>query len=131
VGLYTERILEHAKHPRKFGRIVDPDLKCEEVNPLCGDRIRVELRLAPNRRIEEARFSGEMCAIARAAASILFESLEGMTPATITEISDDQVLENLGGSIRSTRVGCALLPLIALRVAIRSGGSRVTAETDH
>ncbi len=45
MGLYTERILEHAKHPGKFGRLVDPDFKFEEVNPLCGDRIRVELRL--------------------------------------------------------------------------------------
>jgi len=131
VSLYTERILEHAKHPRKFGRMVDPDLKCEQVNPLCGDRIRVELRLAPNRRIEEVRFSGEMCAIAKASASLLFESLEGMTPATITELSDGRVLENLGGPISSNRVGCALLPLIALRRAIQSGDSRVTSETDH
>lgn len=121
MNLYTERILEHAKHPRKFGRIVDPDLTCEEVNPLCGDRIRVELRLTPHRKVGEARFSGEMCAIAKAAASLLFESLEGMTPTTITEISDGQVLENLGGPISSNRVGCALLPLIALRGAIRKG----------
>jgi nitrogen fixation NifU-like protein len=121
VSLYSERILEHAKQPRKFGRIVGPDLKFEEVNPLCGDRIRVELRLTPNRRVGEARFSGEMCAIARASASILFVSLEGMTPAAITDISDNQVLENLGGPIGNNRVRCALLPLAALRGAIRSG----------
>jgi len=123
VNLYTERILEHAKHPRKFGRIVEPDLAYEEVNPLCGDRIRVELRLTPHSRVREVRFSGEMCAIAKASASILFESLEGMVPATITAISDDQVLENLGGPISSTRVGCALLPLVALRGAIGRGES--------
>jgi nitrogen fixation NifU-like protein len=125
VSLYTEKILEHAKRPRKFGRIVDPDLKCEEVNPLCGDRIRVELRLAPSSRIAEARFSGEMCAIAKASASLLFEALEGLTPATVTEISDGQVLENLGGPISSNRVRCALLPLIALRGALQSGGHPV------
>jgi len=121
VNLYTERILEHAKHPRKFGRIVEPDLAREEVNPLCGDCIRVELRLTPHSGVGEVRFSGEMCAIAKASASILFESLEGMALAAITAISDAQVLENLGGPISSNRVGCALLPLIALRGALGRG----------
>ena len=125
MGLYTERILEHAKHPRKLGKIVDPDFKFEEVNPLCGDRIRVELRLADDSAVKEARFSGEMCAIVKASASILFGSLEGMTLAAITDISDDRVLENLG-PINSNRVKCALLPVIALRGAIRSGGGHAT-----
>ena len=66
MSLYSEKILQHAKHPRKFGRIVDADLQFEEVNPLCGDRIRVELRLVENSAVKEARFSGEMCAIAKA-----------------------------------------------------------------
>ena len=69
---YSAKILEHAKHPRKFGRMSHPDRGFEVVNPLCGDRIRVELRLAGNDTVEEIRFSGEMCAIAKASASILF-----------------------------------------------------------
>ena len=43
---YSAKIIEHAKHPRKFGRMSHPDRGFEAVNPLCGDRIRVELRLA-------------------------------------------------------------------------------------
>lgn len=120
MGLYTEKILQHAKHPRKFGRIADADLQFEEINPLCGDRIRVELRLVENSAVTEARFSGEMCAIAKASASILLGSVEGMTLAFITGIGDYQVLENLGGPIQSNRVKCALLPIIALRGAVRS-----------
>lgn len=119
-SLYPEKILDHARQPRKFGRISNPDLQFEELNPLCGDRIRVELRLAHNGKVIEARFSGEMCAIAKGSASILFESLEGMRGAAIAAISDNQVLENLGGPIKDSRVKCALLPLIALRGAIRS-----------
>ena len=65
MGLYTDKILDHARHPRKFGRIVNPHLQFEEVNPLCGDRIRVELRLTEKSEVLEARFSGEMCAIAK------------------------------------------------------------------
>jgi nitrogen fixation protein NifU and related proteins len=115
---YSEQILEHAKHPRKFGRISAPDLGFEAVNPLCGDRIRVELRLAGNGAVTEIGFSGEMCALAKASASMLFASLEGLTPAAIADLSDEQVLTALGWPIPSHRVRCALLPITAFRGAI-------------
>lgn len=118
MGLYTEKILDHASRPRKFGRIADPDIQFEEYNPLCGDRIRVELRLTESGEVIEAGFSGEMCAIAKGAASILLESIEGMKSAAIAAVSDTQVLEDLGGPIESARVKCALLPLSALRGAM-------------
>jgi nitrogen fixation NifU-like protein len=118
---YPAKILEHAKHPRKFGRMSHPDLKFEEVNPLCGDRIRVELRLADTGAVEEISFSGEMCAIAKASASILFPSLEGMTPAAIGGVSDERVLTALGEPVRSHRRKCALLPILALRGALQNG----------
>jgi nitrogen fixation protein NifU and related proteins len=124
VVFYTEKILEHARRPRKFGRVVDPDVQFEELNPLCGDRIRVELRLADGGRILEARFSGEMCAIAKGSASILFESLEGRTVAAAIAISDLEVLESLAGAIPKNRIQCALLPISALRGAVRVEGDR-------
>jgi nitrogen fixation NifU-like protein len=123
---YSAKILEHAKHPRKFGRMSHPDLRFEEVNPLCGDRIRVELRLSGNGAVEEISFSGEMCAIARASASILFSSIEGMTPTIISDLSDEQVLKALGGPITSHRVRCALLPILALRGAVLNGNEQAT-----
>ena len=123
---YPAKVLEHAKHPRKFGRLSHPHLRFEEVNPLCGDRIRVELRLADNGAVEEISFSGEMCAIAKASASILFPSIEGMTPAAISGVSDEQVLTALGGPVRSHRLKCALLPILALRGAIRHGKDHAT-----
>jgi nitrogen fixation protein NifU and related proteins len=124
---YSAKMLEHAKYPRKFGRISDPDLKFEEVNPLCGDRIRVELRVTGSGAVEDISFSGEMCAIAKASASILFASIEGMTPAAIIDVSDEQVLEALGGPIKRHRVRCALLPIFALRGAIRSNEGDATS----
>jgi nitrogen fixation NifU-like protein len=119
VSLYTDKILEHARHPRNFGRVSDPDLQFEELNPLCGDRIRVELRLSPDRHILEARFSGEMCAIAKGSASIVLESLEGKPAAAIKAISDADVLESLAGEIPKNRIQCALLPIAALRNAVK------------
>ena len=125
MDLYSEKILDHAKQPRNFGRIPHPDRRFEAVNPLCGDRIRIELRLAGNGAVEEIRFSGEMCAIAKASASIFFASLEGMTPAALTDLTDAQILGSLGGSIKSHRVQCALLPIIAFRGAMQSGDGSV------
>ena len=124
---YSAKILEHAKYPRKFGRITYPDLTFEEVNPLCGDRIRVELRLTGMGAVEEISFSGEMCVIAKASASILFASIEGMTKAAIIDVSDEQVLEALGGPIKRHRVRCALLPIFALRGAIQYGKEHATS----
>ncbi len=120
MSVYPSTILEHAKHPRKLGRIVSPDVSVEEVNPLCGDRIRVELRFDENGIVKEVGFSGEMCAIAKASASLLLMSVEGMTRAAVAAIPDSQVLRNLDEPIRSNRIKCALLPAAALRGAVRS-----------
>jgi len=122
VAFYTDKILEHARRPRKFGRVVDPDVQFEELNPLCGDRIRVELRLGNGGQILEARFSGEMCAIAKGSASILFESLEGRIVNAIAAISNAEILESLAGDIPKNRIQCALLPISALRGALRVEG---------
>ena len=122
--VYSDTILEHARHPKNFGRLELPDVAFEEVNPLCGDRIRLELRLGDDRTVKEARFSGEMCAIAKASASILLTSLTGMTIAGVAKIRDARVLRNLGGPIQKSRSECALLPIAALRGAIRNIGCR-------
>jgi len=119
VSPYTEKILEHARQPKNFGRVVDSDVQLEALNPLCGDRIRIELRLGDGGQILEARFSGEMCAIAKGSASILFESLEGRTAAAAMAITDLEVLENLAGAIPKNRIQCALLPISALRSAVK------------
>ena len=123
---YSAKMIEHAKHPRKFGRMSHPDRRFEAVNSLCGDRIRVELRLVGDDTVEEIRFSGEMCAIARASASILFSSIEGMIPSMINDVKDEQVLSSLEGPITSQRRKCALLPILALRGAILDGKNHTT-----
>src|SRR5262249_46162123 len=78
------------------------------------------LRFDENRIVKEVGFSGEMCAIAKASASLLLMSIEGMTKAAVAAIHDTQVLQNLDAPIRSNRIKCALLPAAALRGALRS-----------
>lgn len=113
---YEEVILDHWKNPRNKGRLVNPDLVGIEVNPLCGDTVRLELKVEGG-RVTEVRFDGQGCAISQAAASLLTELIRGRTLNELKEMKDEELLSALGGVIE-TRRRCALLPLQALRKAL-------------
>ena len=78
--LYQEIILDHSRRPRGQGRIAAPDAHAEGYNPLCGDRISLDLDLEEG-RVAEAVFQGQGCAISQASASILTEAVRGRTVA--------------------------------------------------
>ena len=113
---YEEIILDHWRHPRNKGRLPHPDASAVEANPLCGDVMRIELRIE-NAIIQEVRFEGEGCAISLASASVLTEHVQGKPVAEAAEMTDEDLLSALGGVVR-TRLTCALLPLRALRKAL-------------
>jgi nitrogen fixation NifU-like protein len=113
--LYSNVLLDHFRKPRNYGSLEAPDVSYEAFNPLCGDRIRIELKL-DNEIVSEAGFKGDGCAISMAAASLLTEMIIGKE---ITDISDDQLIEALQSEIQPARVQCAVLPLTALREALR------------
>ncbi|RMG21104.1 MAG: SUF system NifU family Fe-S cluster assembly protein [Deltaproteobacteria bacterium] len=74
--LYQEVILDHSKHPRNVGLPEPSDRTGEGHNPLCGDQVKIGVRLAGD-RIEEIGFEGSGCAISQAAASTLTEAVKG------------------------------------------------------
>jgi len=115
--LYRENILEHYKHPRCHGTLEVPDLTYEDANPLCGDRIRMDFKLADG-RIETVRFSGHGCSISQAAASMLCEAVEGKTLEEVKAIGKDDVLEMVGIELGPVRLKCALLALKTLKAGI-------------
>jgi nitrogen fixation NifU-like protein len=112
--LYSDILLDHFRHPRNYGSLNSPDISYESFNPICGDRIRIELKLN-NTIVAEARFKGDGCAISTAAASLLTELVIGASIREVTEISDDQLIALLQSDIQPARRQCALLPLEALR----------------
>jgi len=112
---YREYILDHYKNPRNFGKIEGADISHEELNPLCGDLVGMDLRLRDG-VIEDVKFHGRGCAISQASASLLTERLKGMPLDDAKKINKDDVLGELGIEISPARIKCALLSLKVLKV---------------
>jgi nitrogen fixation NifU-like protein len=115
--LYREAILDHFRNPRNKGTLDPADFSYEDVNPLCGDEIRIDMR-SDGERITEVRFSGRGCAISQAAASILTEMVAGQPIEEVKAISRDDVLDELGVPISPARMKCAMLGLKVLKAGI-------------
>jgi nitrogen fixation NifU-like protein len=112
--MYREIILDHAQHPRHPGILNPADVDHEETNPLCGDRLRLTLRLDENQRITELAWDGDGCAISQATASMLGEEIIGKTLDDIRHIKKEDILEMIGIPLTINRVKCALLSLKTL-----------------
>jgi nitrogen fixation NifU-like protein len=114
---YRDYILDHYRNPRNFGHLEHPDASAEDLNPLCGDEIRMELLIGDDGRVDDVRFSGKGCAISQASASMLTESVKGLKVDDVARLSKDVVLENVGIGISPTRMKCAMLGLRVLKSA--------------
>ena len=117
-NMYRENILDHGMNPRNAG-VLDPATVDYEVrNPLCGDRLRLTLRIDENNTITEIGWDGEGCAVSQAAASMLGEEILGKTLDEVKKIKPDDIYELLGIPISQNRVKCAMLGLKALNIGL-------------
>lgn len=114
---YRDFILDHYRNPRNFGHLDSATATAEDINPLCGDEIRMELLVGEGGRVDDVRFSGKGCAISQASASMLTEEIKGMKVEDVAKLTKDVVLENVGIGISPTRMKCATLGLRVLKSA--------------
>lgn len=134
--LYRETVLVHARHPHNFGKLDNADREGQGTNPVCGDRVGVQLLLDGD-QISDARFHGSGCALSQASASMLTDAIAGKSSDEAESLIDavermlrgeshDETdlgeLEGLQGVVRfPVRVRCALLAWKVLRQALEDG----------
>lgn len=115
-------VVEHYRRPRNQRRLSAPTHVHEGTNPLCGDRLRIEVEVRDG-RVADAAFQASACAIATASASLLTERVRGDTLPAIAALGEEEVIAALGAGIPAPRRSCATLPLRVLREAL--AGARV------
>jgi nitrogen fixation NifU-like protein len=116
--LYREIIIDRYKNPLYRKNLVPNDISFEDDNPLCGDHIRIDLRLDEQGRVSEAGFEGHGCAISQASADLLVESIIGKTLDDVKALSKNDLLDLLGIELGPVRLKCALLSLKVLKAGV-------------
>ena len=146
--LYQEVILDHNRKPRNWGRLADATHEAEGLNPLCGDRLELDVKVA-NDMVESIAFEGESCAICKASASMMTTVVKGKPRSDAEQLIRefrDMATGNLDtaktphhlgrltvfAGVRDlpTRVKCAILPWHTLHAAFNSIGTTSTESDD-
>ncbi len=116
--LYREVIIDRYKNPHQRGELDPHDYSYKDDNPLCGDEIRIDLRVDGENKVTEAVFSGQGCAISIASADLLVESIVGKNLDEIKGLAKEDILELLGIELGPVRLKCALLSLKVLKAGV-------------
>ena len=112
--LYREELMDHYNNPRNFGRLNNANVRYRDYNPVCGDKVEMQLKIDSG-NIREARFTGKGCAISQAAASMLTEEIKGKSLEQLEQMKNEDVLQLLKINPGPVRIKCALLALKALQ----------------
>jgi nitrogen fixation NifU-like protein len=124
--LYRDYILEHYRRPHNFGVLEDATASYEGANPLCGDRITMQLGIRDG-KVAEVAFTGRGCAISQASASLLTDEVKGMSVEQAAAFRADELLDLLGIEISPARLKCAMLSLETLDHALGEVGDGAVA----
>lgn len=116
--LYREVIIDRYKNPLYRGELDPNDISFEDDNPLCGDHIRIDLRVNEDNRVTEAAFTGHGCAISQASADLLLEDIVGKTLDEVKALTKNDILEMIGMDLGPVRLKCALLSLKVLKAGV-------------
>ena len=125
--LYRDYILEHYRRPHNFGTIDDATASYEGANPLCGDRITLQIAVHDG-VVERVGFTGRGCAISQASASLLTDEIKGKPVAEVEAFRADDLLDLLGIDISPARLKCAMLSHETLQKALAEGSPAGASE---
>ena len=117
--VYSDAIRERWRRPRFRGELAGATASAEDVNPLCGDRVRMMVTV-DGAFIRAVRFVGDSCAICTASADVAAELAQGRTVREVSALGAGDVLAALQSDVRPTRMRCVTLPLSVLGKALAS-----------
>jgi nitrogen fixation NifU-like protein len=121
--LYRDYILEHYRRPHNFGVLEDPSATYEGANPLCGDRITMQLAVRDG-VVSEIGFTGRGCAISQASASLLTDEIKGKPVEDVAGFGASDLLDLLGIEISPARLKCAMLSFESLQHLLDEVGAK-------
>jgi nitrogen fixation protein NifU and related proteins len=121
--LYRDYILEHYRRPHNFGVLETPSATYEGANPLCGDRITMQLTVDDG-VVTDVGFTGRGCAISQASASLLTDEIRGKTLDEVTRFAATDLLDLLGIEISPARLKCAMLSFDSLQHLLDEIGAK-------
>ena len=116
--LYREIIVDRYKNPHFKGKLDAFNISFEDENPLCGDLIRIDMRVDKEGVIREAVFDGHGCAISQASADLLIESVIGQNVEEVKKMTKQDILDMLGIELGPVRIKCALLSLKVIKAGV-------------
>jgi nitrogen fixation protein NifU and related proteins len=116
--LYQEELMDLYRNPHNRGKMTSPSVSVSKKNPMCGDEIELQLKLA-DEKITEAKFEGSACSVSIISSSILTDYLLGKTLAEVKNITQADLLKLVNLNLTTSRVACATLALNALQEALK------------
>lgn len=122
MAAYSPLVMEHFEHPRNAGEMLEPDGEATVANPVCGDRMRVMIRVADD-RVSEVRWLTRGCPPAIATSSFASEMVAGWSLDDVEKLSREAIAEAIGG-LPKDKVHCSVLAADALRSAVKDFRSR-------
>ncbi len=115
--MYTQKVLDHFKNPHNQGSMDDADVVGQEGNPVCGDVIKVYLKIEEN-IIKDIKFETLGCAAAIAVSSAATDMAKGKSLEEVLAMTKDDIINDLGG-LPDTKIHCSMLGIDALQKAVR------------
>ncbi len=115
---YSKKVMDHFKNPHNQGAIADADAVGQEGNPVCGDVMKIYLKIKDN-IIKDIKFETLGCAAAIAVSSALTDYVKGKTLDEALKVTKDDIVEDLGG-LPIQKVHCSMLGVDALKTAIKN-----------
>jgi nitrogen fixation NifU-like protein len=116
IGGYSPIVMDHFKHPRNMGEMEDPDGMGEAQNPVCGDTMRLFIKVESD-RIVDVKFLTFGCSAAIASSSLTTEMMKGKTIDEALRISDEDIVNALGG-LPPSKIHCSILAEMTIRAAV-------------